>query len=265
MILGIHVVVIGGLLLQGCDKNTPKDTSSATPSPATVADQPGPANNPAPAPAPIDTSLAAPASQTANTAPANPGAAAIPAPATQLAPTLPATPANPAISSSPAAPAAAPAMSGGREYVIAQGDTLGAIARKNGISVRALQEANSGINPRKLQIGQKLQIPAGGTGAGASAAAPIAAAAATDAAGADAILYTVKPGDMLLKIAKAHGTRVKTIMELNDLKTTSIRVGQKLKLPSKVAAAELPAPVSPATQTASTPPAITPAPTAAAN
>ena len=39
------------------------------------------------------------------------------------------------------------------------GDTLGAIAHKNGISLKALMEANPGVNPKKLQIGQKIQIP----------------------------------------------------------------------------------------------------------
>ena len=129
---------------------------------------------------------------------------------------------------------------------------LRAIARKNGLSLHALQEANPGLNPRKLKVGQKIEIPVGGTSGGA---APMTAANTTDATGsgaADTSLYVVKPGDMLFKIAKAHGTRVKAIMELNDLKTTSIRVGQKLKMPTKVAS-DLPAISSPATQTASNP------------
>ena len=43
--------------------------------------------------------------------------------------------------------------------------------------------------------------------------------------------YTVKSGDTLSKIAKANHTTYKKIMALNDLKTTSIKVGQKLKVP----------------------------------
>jgi LysM repeat protein len=263
MVLGIHVVVIGGLLLQGCKdvaKDSAKDSTKDATSSTTVADQASPNNNPAPASAPapalVDT---APAVPTANTGPVNPSVGSIPSPMTQPAATQPVTPAFPSVPSTTPATAAAPATSGGRDYVIAKGDTLAAIAHKNGISVRALQEANAGVNPRKLQVGQKLQIPAGGAAAVAAAAAPAAAPDAGGAGSADTTVYTVKPGDMLLKIAKAHGTRVKTIMELNDLKTTSIRVGQKLKLPSKVAVAELPAPASPSTQTAAAP---APAPTA---
>ena len=51
--------------------------------------------------------------------------------------------------------AAAPAGPG--EHVVAKGETLGAIARKAGISVKALQELNPGVNPNRLQIGQKLK------------------------------------------------------------------------------------------------------------
>ena len=43
------------------------------------------------------------------------------------------------------------------EYVVAKGDTLGAIARKVGLSVKALQDLNPGVNPNKMQIGQRLK------------------------------------------------------------------------------------------------------------
>jgi LysM repeat protein len=58
----------------------------------------------------------------------------------------------------------------------------------------------------------------------------------------DATTYTVKSGDTLSKIAKQNHTTFKKIMALNDLKTTSIKVGQKLKLPApKTAGTETPA------------------------
>jgi peptidoglycan endopeptidase LytE len=75
----------------------------------------------------------------------------------------------------------------------------------------------------------------------------------------DTTTYTVKTGDTLSKIAKANHTSFKKIMALNDLKTTSIKVGQKLKLPVKAAATE-----APATPTAVAPmPQPAPAPAAA--
>jgi LysM repeat protein len=51
---------------------------------------------------------------------------------------------------------AAPAGPG--EYVVAKGDNLGAIAKKNGISLKAIQDLNPGVNANRLQIGQKLKV-----------------------------------------------------------------------------------------------------------
>jgi LysM repeat protein len=45
--------------------------------------------------------------------------------------------------------------------------------------------------------------------------------------------YTVKSGDNLEKIAIGHSTTVKAIKELNSLATDRIKIGQKLKLPTK--------------------------------
>ena len=49
------------------------------------------------------------------------------------------------------------APAGPGEYAVAKGDTLGAIARKVGLSVKALQDLNPGVNPNKMQIGQRLK------------------------------------------------------------------------------------------------------------
>lgn len=49
-------------------------------------------------------------------------------------------------------------------------------------------------------------------------------------------VYAVKKGDSLWTISKKYlgsGTRYKEIMQLNDLKSALIRIGQKLKLPKK--------------------------------
>lgn len=46
---------------------------------------------------------------------------------------------------------------GAGEYIVAKGDTLGGIARKVGISLKALQELNPTVNANKMQIGQKLK------------------------------------------------------------------------------------------------------------
>ncbi len=138
-------------------------------------------------------------------------------------------------------------MTAGTEYVVVKGDILETIAKKNGVTLKALEAANPGVVPTKLKVGQKLQIPAPTT----SAVAP------TAATGVDtgAETYTVKSGDTLSKIAKSHGTTVKAIQSENNLTTTAIKVGQKLKIPAKAEAA---APVAPE------PAAVAPVPTAPA-
>lgn len=59
------------------------------------------------------------------------------------------------------------AAGGGATYTIRTGDTLGAIARRNNISLRELMRANSGIQPKRLRVGQVIQMP---NGAGATVA-----------------------------------------------------------------------------------------------
>jgi LysM repeat protein len=119
------------------------------------------------------------------------------------------------------------------------GDTLGKIAKRNGVTLSALKAANPGVEPTKLKVGQKLTIPAGGT-----APASAGASAAPDTGTGGVETYVVKSGDTLTKIAKAHGTTTKAIEAASGLSTTKIKVGQKLKIPSKAeAAAPAPAPM----------------------
>jgi LysM repeat protein len=239
MIVAVHVLVIGGMLLQGC-KDT-KDTADTAPtngqSSADTNTTPvltGPSNPPV-----------------SVTPPTGPGVAPVApvAPITPpIAPVAPVAPPTTGPGAGPT-PTAAPATAETKEYVIVQGDTLGAIAKKNGISLKALLDANTGVNPKKLHAGQKIQIP-GGTGGLASS--PSMSATDTGTSGETAI-YTVKTGDTLSKIAKAHGTSYKKLIALNNLKSTSIKTGQKLKLPAPKASATeaasatpVPAAVSPA-------------------
>jgi LysM repeat protein len=162
----------------------------------------------------------------------------------------------PPMASNPPPPVVVPppvVETAGAEYVVVKGDTLGKIAKKNGVSLKALEAANSGVVPTKLKVGQKLSLPAGG--------AVVPATDSTTAASVDAggETYSVKSGDTLTKIAKANGTTVKALESANNLTTTKIKVGQKLKIPAKAEVAA-PAP-APAVETAPAPPV--PAPSAA--
>jgi len=76
---------------------------------------------------------------------------------------------NPPVAVPPVvAPAPVPEAAG-TEYVVVKGDSFAKIAKKNGVSVKAIQAANLGVEPTKLKVGQKISIPSGGSPAATSA------------------------------------------------------------------------------------------------
>jgi LysM repeat protein len=159
---------------------------------------------------------------------------------TNLAPMVASNP--PAMAPVVVAPPVVEPAPASTEYVVVHGDTLAKIAKRCGVTLSALRAANPGVEPTRLKVGQKLTIPAGGT-------APMAAGAAvsTETGMAGGETYVVRSGDTLTRIAKKFGTTVKAIEAENNLSTTKIHVGQKLKIPAKAsAAAPAPAPMAPA-------------------
>lgn len=139
------------------------------------------------------------------------------------------------------------------EYTVVAHDTLSKIAANYHVTVREIENANPGVTPTKLRVGQKLQIPAS-TGTGTSAA-PMTSTSA-DMAGGET--YTVKSGDSLSKIAKINGVTLKALEAANpNADPNHIKVGQKLNIPGKAEA--------PAATTVNVPPAVSsPAPVAPA-
>jgi LysM repeat protein len=139
------------------------------------------------------------------------------------------------------------------DYTVIKGDTFASIAKKSGVSVRAVQDANPGVDPRKLKIGQKLHLPPAAS-ASTSAAPGTAPMAADTASSGGELTYKVKSGDTLTSIARHFHVSIKALESANNLTTTSIRVGRALKIPGSAAPAETapsaptsaPAPASPA-------------------
>ena len=149
-------------------------------------------------------------------------------------------------------PVAKPAPADSGWYVVQAGDILGRIAAKHGVSRQAILDANPSIkDPNKLKIGQKIKIPPRGTGitdkpktAKKAVAAP--KAKKTLPAKDGYIVYTVKKGDILGRIAKANNTTQKAILEANSLADANrIIEGRQLYIPApgaKAAAGDEPAP-----------------------
>jgi LysM repeat protein len=140
-----------------------------------------------------------------------------------------------AVNNTPIEPTPAPAPGAAKEYVVLSGDNFTTIGKKFGVTAKAVAEANPAIEATKLKPGQKLSIPA------PVPTAPQPTGVATTGGSQDTTggepVYTVKSGDNLSKIATGHHTTVRAIRSANNLKTDSIKVGQKLKIPTGAAAA----------------------------
>jgi LysM repeat protein len=193
-VLAIHGAGLLALLMQGCKGEKENASNQTGETNTTYTAQPFEPTNPV---VTLDT----------NPPPGNPG----------VTPSVPVpSPENPGVAT---------------DYVVKSGDTFSHIASNKKVTVKALIEANPGVEPTKMQIGQKLHIP--------PPTAPTMLTASTGAPATDANTgdprYTVKSGDTLIKIASEHKTTVRALRTANNLRTDSIKVGQKLKIPVKMA------------------------------
>lgn len=98
-------------------------------------------------------------------------------------------------------------------YTVEAGDTLYKIANNYGITVKEIMDLNNLIDTN-LSIGQRLQIP-------------------LKEVTSSNFVYTVKSGDTLYGIATNFGLTVLDIMELNNLSSTNLFIGQELFIPQK--------------------------------
>jgi LysM repeat protein len=176
------------------------------------------------------------ASATNTAAPAAPGmgikAPAAPAPAGFGA--------APAVEHTAAAPAP---LSPEVSYTVVSGDSLYKIAKKHGVTVSQIKQANS-LATDALKIGQKLAIPGGSSApavAKASAAPAPAAKTAAKASSGGSTTYQVAKGDTLWKIARKFGAEPKAIAEVNGISDPSkLKVGSSIKIPGSRAEAKQP-------------------------
>ena len=105
-------------------------------------------------------------------------------------------------------PSSNPSPSTGNTYIVKSGDSLWNIAKKYGVSVDELKQANN-LNSNLLQIGQVLTIPTNSNNKS----------------------YVVKSGDSLWKIAQQYGVSVDDIISLNNLNSNLLQIGQVLLIP----------------------------------
>jgi len=119
------------------------------------------------------------------------------------------------------------------EQVFAQvGDMLGDIAARYGVSESALRHANPDLGDRLLP-GQPVRLPAEGHAGATSTVTDRVPVMATP----QAATYTVRRGDTMSAIAKAHGVSLQALVDANPQlsNVNRIAVGQTLNLPGAVA------------------------------
>jgi LysM repeat protein len=104
-------------------------------------------------------------------------------------------------------------------YTVKSGDSLSKIGSQYGVSSKTLMEWNN-LSSTLIHIGQKLVVKGSTTSTTNSAS--------NSSNTSNTSTYTVKQGDSLSKIGSQYGISYKTIMELNNLSSTAISVGQKL-------------------------------------
>lgn len=165
---------------------------------------------------------------------------------TDTAPSVPQTYVEPVVKQ-PVAPLV-PAKPVTTPYTVKKGETISGIAYRYYLRWQDVLALNPGLDPKRLRIGQVIQLPghvnlsksrsapkaakrpAKTTASPAKTTAPKVSAKSSAATGAT-ITYIVKKGDSLSVIAYKHGIKTSELRAANNLKSDRILVGQKLKVP----------------------------------
>ncbi|MGB1699818.1 MAG: LysM peptidoglycan-binding domain-containing protein, partial [Nannocystaceae bacterium] len=115
-------------------------------------------------------------------------------------------------------------------HVVKAGETLTKIASKYSCGVKSLQRANKIDNPSKIRVGQRLRLPAS-CDAAEAAAPERAKAEADDPRTLGKGWYRVQAGDTLSALSVVSGCSVQVIQRANKMEGTSLREGQRLRIP----------------------------------
>jgi membrane-bound lytic murein transglycosylase D len=145
-------------------------------------------------------------------------------------------------------------------HVVKRGESLGAIAKRYGVTAEDVARLNKLKSKNRIRVGMELVIPAEpARSAAASDKAPPAVAAVTRTVEKERIspvagtpekpatrdvMYTVRSGDSLGKIAAKHGTTVEKLQAWNGIRGHHIEAGQELVVGKAAVEPTAPAPKS---------------------
>lgn len=105
------------------------------------------------------------------------------------------------------------APSNSEYYTVVKGDSLWSIANKFGTTVKKLKEINK-LSTNTLKVGQTLKI-----------------SDVTEVTPDEYLLYKVKAGDSLWKIANQYNTTVETLKNINNLTNSNLIINQQIFIP----------------------------------
>ncbi|WP_390903561.1 LysM peptidoglycan-binding domain-containing protein [Vibrio paucivorans] len=108
-----------------------------------------------------------------------------------------------------------------KKHKVQRGESLSVIAKKYGTSTSKLMQTNN-LKSSSLAIGQVLTIP----GAASAVHVPVA----KNPVETKTLTHVVKSGEYLGKIASKYKVTVASIKRENNLKSDTLRLGQKLKI-----------------------------------
>jgi peptidoglycan endopeptidase LytE len=105
------------------------------------------------------------------------------------------------------------------KYKVKKGDTLWEIAKRNKISLKSLEQANPGVKPRQLRVGQTIVVPAGNSAqsskSGATSKTGLGQALVNTAMGYQGVRYRYGGmssrgfdcSGLVARVLRAHGIR----------------------------------------------------------
>lgn len=119
------------------------------------------------------------------------------------------------VSTISSAPASTPSY-----HTVKSGESLSVIASRYGTTTSAIKNANN-LSSSTIRVGQKLKLPSGSS----SSVKPVET---------ETLTHVVKSGEFLGSIAQRYKVSVAAIKRENNLRSDTVRVGQKLTITVKL-------------------------------
>lgn len=113
-----------------------------------------------------------------------------------------------------------------KEHKVKSGETPAGIAEEYGTTAAAIREANPNIGKRALRSGQRLVIPSG------TPMSVVVARTFAEPAEPEFRVHRVRSGETLSHLAVRYDVSVASIKRWNGLKSSRIRIGQRLRIGS---------------------------------